>query len=225
MNISGVYLIKNNLNESFYGGSSCNIKKRWNGHLRLATNGSNKCPKLYSAMRKYGIENFSIEIITECNPEQLFEKEQEWLDANIDNPKCYNVSRYADNPTRGRSLSDEHKNNLRKPKNIVNPRKTGYNLSHTHKKSISESLKGIRKTEEHKKNISSSVRGKSKKYPNGRFGENNPHSKLTYAQVNEIKQLFNPDIGKYKMYNILAEKYEVSWGTIRNIIVGATYAN
>lgn len=74
--ICGIYKITNRVNGKIYIGQSRNIHARWIGHKTAATNpNSKKDSVLYNAMRKYGIENFEIEVIEECLPEQLDDRE------------------------------------------------------------------------------------------------------------------------------------------------------
>ena len=49
---------------------------------------------LYQAMRKYGIENFSFEVIEECLPEELNEREIYWIDYydSFNKEKGYNMT-------------------------------------------------------------------------------------------------------------------------------------
>lgn len=68
----GVYKITNSINGKVYIGQSINIEERWRDHradyLRSDV-------ILYRAMRKYGLENFSFEVLEECSIEELDEKE------------------------------------------------------------------------------------------------------------------------------------------------------
>lgn len=81
MNKIGIYKITNKTNEHCYVGQSRNIFKRWNDHSEIAFNPNNKGYEypLYRAMRKYGKENFTFEILEECSIEQLNEKELFWI--------------------------------------------------------------------------------------------------------------------------------------------------
>lgn len=66
----GIYKITNQINGKIYIGQSCNIEQRWNQHIATAKNDNHygHCRTLlYPAMRKYGIENFTMEIIEECS--------------------------------------------------------------------------------------------------------------------------------------------------------------
>ena len=204
MNYSGVYLITNNLTGEFYGGSSRNIQKRWRQHINNAKNNTGRSIKLYNAMRKYGIENFSITPLIRCATENLFLFEQRWLDENIGD-NCYNISKSADNPTRGRTLSETHKQALRKPKT-----NTG-NMGR---------IRGGKQSSECKQKIGDALRGK--KYKCDRRGENAANSKLTAEQVKEIRQLYIP---RKVSYTTLAKLFGVHPSTIKNIVKNYHWTN
>lgn len=78
--MQGIYKITNLLNAKCYIGKSKNIEQRWKEHkVRLCDNRYFDKP-LYKAFRKYGINNFSFEIIEEVLEEsQLDEKEKYWI--------------------------------------------------------------------------------------------------------------------------------------------------
>lgn len=77
----GIYKIQNLINSKTYIGCSVNIEERWRHHKQLYNNSAsfeyNK--PLYCAIRKYGIENFSFEVIEECTADLLAEKEQYYI--------------------------------------------------------------------------------------------------------------------------------------------------
>lgn len=77
----GIYKVTNNINQHTYIGQSINIEQRWKNHLNRAfcETGKEYNKTLYRAMRKYGVDNFSFEIIEECLIEQLNEKEIYWI--------------------------------------------------------------------------------------------------------------------------------------------------
>lgn len=76
--ISGVYKITNTITSDFYIGSSRNIRSRWADHKSPSTWVSNPKRKLYQAFIKYGLDNFTFEIIEETD--NLHEREQYWID-------------------------------------------------------------------------------------------------------------------------------------------------
>lgn len=74
----GIYKITNNINNKSYIGQSINITQRWINHKSNAKNLDYQTP-LYRAIRKYGIENFSFEILEECQEQDLNDKEIYWI--------------------------------------------------------------------------------------------------------------------------------------------------
>lgn len=77
----GIYKIENVINNHCYIGQSINIQKRLNRHKTTAFNSNSKDYEypLYRAFRKYGLENFSFEVLEECLPEELNEKEKYYI--------------------------------------------------------------------------------------------------------------------------------------------------
>ena len=77
----GIYKITNLLNEQSYIGLSVNIEKRWNKHKSnyLNKNCKEYEKTLYRAFRKHGIENFSFEVIEECEFLELPNREIYWI--------------------------------------------------------------------------------------------------------------------------------------------------
>lgn len=80
--ISGIYKITNIINNNAYIGLSIDVYGRWSSHKQRAlkySTGKEYDKVLYRAMRKYGIENFTFEVIEECPLEQLAEREKYWI--------------------------------------------------------------------------------------------------------------------------------------------------
>lgn len=48
--------------------------------------------QLYIAMQEYGLDNFSIELLEECNPEELNKKEKYFIELYQSNIVGYNIS-------------------------------------------------------------------------------------------------------------------------------------
>ena len=75
----GVYLLKCKINNKKYVGSSREINSRLALHFnREARNYPYK--PLYKDINKYGRENFEWEVLEECDPSELREKEQYYFD-------------------------------------------------------------------------------------------------------------------------------------------------
>lgn len=77
----GIYKIQNLINHNIYIGQSKRITKRWQQHKKTAFNQTDHCYDLplYRAIRKYGIDNFSFEIIENCSCEELNDKQVYWI--------------------------------------------------------------------------------------------------------------------------------------------------
>ena len=76
--IAGVYKVTNNITGDFYVGSSKNIEKRWTDHRSLSVWKRRPGMKLYQAFIKYGLDNFTFEVIEETA--DLKEREQYFID-------------------------------------------------------------------------------------------------------------------------------------------------
>src|SRR5271166_1321773 len=70
-----VYNIKNTINGKLYVGITNNLNARWNKHVYDAR-GNSSCV-IHRAIRKYGENNFILDVIQECeNKEELLKQEQ-----------------------------------------------------------------------------------------------------------------------------------------------------
>ena len=76
--MTGIYKIENQVNGKVYIGQSINITQRWRQHRTYYQIDMDKV--LYKAMRKYGIENFSFEVIEECEATKLNDREIYWIE-------------------------------------------------------------------------------------------------------------------------------------------------
>lgn len=79
--IMGIYKIQNLINQKCYIGQSIDIKNRWYEEKRTAFDitAKNYEYPISRAFRKYGLENFSFEILEECSQEKLNEREKYWI--------------------------------------------------------------------------------------------------------------------------------------------------
>lgn len=73
----GIYKITNKINNHCYIGQSKNIEERWKHHRNFPLKNS-KYP-LYLAFVKYGIDNFSFEVLEECSIDELDDKEIKYI--------------------------------------------------------------------------------------------------------------------------------------------------
>ena len=88
-----IYIIRNTINSKVYiGQTKVSLKLRFQNHLSAARNGKDYV--IGKAIRKYGEENFYIELLEECTIEELNEREKYWISYfNATNSKFgYNMS-------------------------------------------------------------------------------------------------------------------------------------
>lgn len=86
----GIYKITNQCNGKIYIGQSKDIEERWKEHKRKMWV---RNTLLYQAMREFGIDNFTFEVIEECEIINLNDKEKYYISKyNTMNPNGYNMS-------------------------------------------------------------------------------------------------------------------------------------
>lgn len=87
----GIYKITNTQTDQSYIGQSVDIYKRWCQHckagLGIDTPVGNK---LYKAIQEYGLENFTFQLLCQCQKEQLDEKEKYFIELYQANTFGYN---------------------------------------------------------------------------------------------------------------------------------------
>ena len=79
--VTGIYKITNQITGEVYIGQAVNVQKRFSEHakcgLGIDTPAGNK---LYAAMKEYGLDAFSWELLEECKSELLNEKERKYIE-------------------------------------------------------------------------------------------------------------------------------------------------
>lgn len=97
--VCGIYKITNLETEECYIGQSVDVKKRIYDHLKAACGvDTPKDNLLYQAMKKYGIENFSIELLQECTSQELNQKEKYFIE--LYQSQIYGYNKTSGNKTR-----------------------------------------------------------------------------------------------------------------------------
>lgn len=78
---TGIYRITNCSTSMCYVGQAVDIADRWRQHIKRALGAEPRTQnKLYPAMYKEGLENFTFEIIEECEQSKLNDREDYWQD-------------------------------------------------------------------------------------------------------------------------------------------------
>lgn len=94
-NVCGIYKITNMLDDKIYIGQSVDIYKRFCQHCRMGLGiDTPQNNKLYAAMIKDGLENFTFELLEECPSEELNNKEAYYI-------SLYNSVQYGYNSVKG----------------------------------------------------------------------------------------------------------------------------
>lgn len=99
MKISAVYKVTNTITNDFYIGSSKDVKKRWREHKCPSTWKKYPNNPMYQDMQKFGVDNFTFEILAEVGIEELKKIEQQFIEAlkpiyNKINANGWDVERY-----------------------------------------------------------------------------------------------------------------------------------
>ena len=90
----GVYRITNLKTNESYIGKSTNIKNRFKQHIRTAIGLDGVArTKIHSAMKEYGIDNFSFEVLEKCTKENYSEREKYWINFYETNVYGYNIQK------------------------------------------------------------------------------------------------------------------------------------
>ena len=91
--ISGIYKITNLNNNKVYIGQAVNIAERLRTHIKAGIGIDPTNSELYKDMKKIGVENFTFEILEECPPSMLNDKEKFWISFYHGQDFGYNITK------------------------------------------------------------------------------------------------------------------------------------
>ena len=236
---AGIYLITNNINGHSYIGQAIDIYDRFNSHhIYDYKNPKCRCynTKIYQALRKYGLENFTVEVLEFCCPEELDEKEKYYV-------AKYNTYHTGYNSTEGgqswseniHSPETEEKRRITREKN-----QSLKSENHPRAKLTNEEVIQIRQRYIDGETMAKIHQDYIDLYPNinvlkriilgktytsvGNIPTTeqvrHTNAKLTDVQVREIRQRYQK--GKIS-YAKLGAEYGVTAGSIASIIQGKSY--
>lgn len=144
--------------KSYIGQTMYTIDERFKQHIRASNNGSELM--FHQAIRKYGYENFSSEIVEVCeNDIELNEREIYWIRFYDTYKNGYNMTEGGGIPwnrgknglqtawNKGITMTEDQKKNMghavdNATKEKISKTKTGTKLSEAHKQAISEACSG-----------------------------------------------------------------------------------
>jgi len=158
-----IYKITNKENNKpYYGQTRQPPNRRWSQHKQAAKKGGKMI--LYNAIRLYGVENFTFEVVCECESlEDLNAKEIEYIKTSL-SPAGYNAGLGGDNyektPETCKKISESNKGRI---------------ITEEWRKNMSEARKGRKITEE--------SRVKMQKAQKGRIVTEETKEKLRQANI------------------------------------------
>ena len=92
--VCGIYKITNKQTGDIYIGQSVNIADRWKQHVKCGLGiDASATNKLYNNMQRYGVWNFTFEILQKCTRDKLNEKERFWIQMYQSNKVGLNVTK------------------------------------------------------------------------------------------------------------------------------------
>lgn len=158
-----IYRITNSVNGKCYVGQTIQgLERRWCNHCSSAQRDSSY--HIHNAIRKYGPDAFTVEVLEETTADQLNDRERYWI---AELRPAYNMTDGGEGgrPTdevrakmraakKGRTLTVEHRKNIG-----IAGRKIGRRLSDDVKKKIGHVHKGKTLSAEHKAKISEARKG------------------------------------------------------------------
>lgn len=184
--VSGIYKITNKINNHFYIGQSKNIEKRWKDHIKTAKENKNRTV-LQKAFCKYGVDNFTFEILEKCPTDKLDEKEIFYI-AKL-KPE-YNMN-LGGSGNKGYIVTNETKESLRQ---YGRDQWNSYD-EETKNKIIRNQLKGPKKGSHRSEETKRLLSIKSKNY----FEKNNGMSEECKRKISEsLRGKKRPNLSHYK---------------------------
>jgi group I intron endonuclease len=161
--VCGVYAIRNAASGKTYVGQSVNIKSRWASHRKMLGRGRKSA--LYEAIKKHGLESFEFEVLEECSPEELNDKEACWMDKLQTRTEGYNIlpagqiGRVMDEAAR-KAISDRLRGRKRPAEVVEKIRRAMLGKKHSDatKKKLSQIVTGRVTSEETKQKLAQAQR-------------------------------------------------------------------
>ena len=141
---SGIYAIRNIINNKVYIGQAVNLHKRNREHFNSLRQGKHDSIKLQRAWNKYGPDSFIFEILEPIKDRNLLmQEEQKWIDDLKAHSEGYNIQPYACRGCYGMTISPEVR-----AKTSATMKGRKYEPERVAK--VAEALRGRKLSEEHR---------------------------------------------------------------------------
>lgn len=211
-----IYLITNSKNGKVYIGQTQDISARWSCHKSEANANRLQYP-LYRAMRKYGLNVFSIIVLEVAKSlEDADSLEKKYINMyDSRNPKIgYNLTAgglvargWHHSEESKKKISDSQKGKIvivsEETKKKISATNMGRNVSVDTKKKISKAITGIKRSKETKDKISSSKLGKKASI----------ETKNKMSDIQKNRQKVNKSMNLAKLDFQLVEQIKKDWST------------
>lgn len=221
-----IYKITNKLNGKIYIGKDVKDNPNYFGSGLL----------IKRAIVKYGIENFSKEILVECNSnEELNEKEKYWIKYyNSIRPIGYNISEGGDG---GDTFTNHpNKEEYSKNKSIASKKlwenesyrnnmiksRIGSKRTEETKKKMSESSKNKPKSEEHKKSLSKAWEKRKIEHPHTKETLEKMSKSMLGKNAKNTYELIDPNNNEYITGNLtqFAKEHNLQSALLSKVVKG-----
>lgn len=135
-----IYKITNKINGKMYIGQTVNtVKFRFQRHINDAYNGKEMA--ISRAIRKYGHDNFTVEIIEECEKENLDEREIYWI-------KYYNSVKIGYNMTDGATNANTYQYKTEEEMEVIKDKIRATKIGSQNPNAIKVKCKNVKTGEE-----------------------------------------------------------------------------
>lgn len=90
---TGIYKLTNLKNQKVYIGQAANLADRWKDHIKAGLGIDTPNNMLYTAMIKDGVENFTFEVLEECERSALNDRETYYIEFYRSQEHGYNMTK------------------------------------------------------------------------------------------------------------------------------------
>ena len=90
---TGIYKLTNLKNQKIYIGQAANLADRWKDHIKAGLGIDTPNNMLYTAMIKDGVENFTFEVLEECERSALNDRETYYIEFYRSQEHGYNMTK------------------------------------------------------------------------------------------------------------------------------------
>lgn len=90
---TGIYKLTNLTNQKVYIGQAANLADRWKDHIKAGLGIDTPNNMLYTAMMKDGVENFTFEVLEECERSILNDRETYYIELYRSQEHGYNMTK------------------------------------------------------------------------------------------------------------------------------------